>query len=67
MVAQAMSKALTSTRDREIRVTPEMIEAGADVLAGYSDFFYPRADWARWVYEAMRRADRRKSSENPAA
>ena len=47
---------------KEIEITPEMIEAGGEALAGYNLDFYGEEDWARWVYVAMRRASRRKSA-----
>jgi hypothetical protein len=40
----------------EIEVTPEMIEAGALVLAGFDTTFAGPEYWAEQTYLAMRRA-----------
>ncbi len=42
----------------EIEVTPEMVEAGASVLAGFDTTLAPCTEgiWAERVYRAMRRA-----------
>ena len=40
----------------EIELTPEMIEAGASVLCGFSTYFSDEAHWAKEVYKAMVKA-----------
>jgi hypothetical protein len=42
----------------EIEVTPEMIEAGADILAGYDSRFDLEDEFLRVLYLAMTKAAR---------
>ena len=37
----------------EIEITPEMIDAGAAVLAGFETYFSDEEMWAERVYRAM--------------
>ena len=39
----------------EIKITPEMIEAGASVLCGFNTYFTGEAYWAEEVFRAMTR------------
>jgi len=51
-----MSDRPTPSSESEIEITPEMIEAGALVLAGFDTYFCSEEIWAERVYLAMRRA-----------
>jgi hypothetical protein len=42
--------------EEDIEITPEMIEAGSLVLAGFDTTFESEAMWAERVYTAMKRA-----------
>jgi hypothetical protein len=43
------------------RITPEMIEAGAQVLFGFHTLFEDEHSWAVRVYRAMREAAKKGS------
>ena len=49
----ARRKAMAEICEDEIDVTPEMIEAGARELMGFSTFFESHDAWAVRVYRAM--------------
>jgi phage head maturation protease len=42
----------------EIEITPEMIEAGCDVIAGYNLKFESEEEWVEKIYRAMIKASR---------
>jgi hypothetical protein len=45
-------------------VTPEMIAAGRDALAGFNEEFDDARDAVVWIYEAMEMVRRRTNQEN---
>ena len=47
---------MRSELEQSFKVSPAMIEAGADVLAGFDLTFADERIWAARVFETMRRA-----------
>jgi hypothetical protein len=57
--AKTLAKSLAEIGAPVDEITPAMIEAGAAILSSFETFQADESYWAKEIYLAMRRADRR--------
>jgi hypothetical protein len=53
MIKMLVTKCCITSDKNEIEITPEMIEAGAEILWGYDPTGNSAEEIAEWIYRAM--------------